>query len=66
VKLDRSAKVTDALDAARAAPVITVLGQHRKNPDGTRHVIIPKAAGYGVTEVPDRSEPSGKRIVVEV
>ena len=52
--------------AARAAPVITVLGRHRKAPDGTRHVVIPKAAGYGITEVPDRSEPSGKRIVEEI
>jgi len=65
-KLDRSRTVAEALDNARAAPVVTVLGQHRKMPDGTRHVIIPKAAGYGVTEVPDRSEPSGKRIVEEI
>lgn len=66
VKLDRSETVADALDAARTAPVITVLGRHRKAPDGTRHVVIPKAAGYDITEVPDRSEPSGKRIVEEI
>jgi 8-oxo-dGTP pyrophosphatase MutT (NUDIX family) len=65
-KLDRSATVEQALDSARAAPVVTVLGQHRKMPDGTRHVVIPKAAGYGVTEVPDRTEPSGKRIIEEI
>jgi len=65
-KLDRSETVRDALDTARTAPVVTVLGQHRKLPDGSRRVIIPKAAGYGVTEVPDRSEPSGKRIVEEI
>lgn len=65
-KLDRSRTVAEALDRARNEPVVTVLGQHRKMPDGTRHVVIPKAAGYGVTEVPDRSEPSGKRIVVEI
>ncbi len=65
-KLDRSPTVAEALDRARDEPVVTVLGQHRKMPDGSRHVIIPKAAGYGVTEVPDRSEPGGKRIVVEV
>jgi hypothetical protein len=35
-------------------------------PDGERHVVIPKAAGYGITEVPDRSEPNGKRIVEEI
>ena len=65
-KLDRSRTVAEALDRARNEPVVTVLGQHRKMPDGTRHVVIPKAAGYGVTEVPDRSEPGGKRIVVEI
>lgn len=65
-KLDRSRTVAEALDRARGEPVVTVLGQHRKMPDGTRHVLIPKAAGYGVTEVPDRSEPSGKRIVEEI
>jgi 8-oxo-dGTP pyrophosphatase MutT (NUDIX family) len=66
IKLDRSKTVEEALDAARAAPVITVLGQHRVTPEGERHVVIPKAAGYGVTEVPDRTEPSGKRIVEEI
>lgn len=66
MKLDRSKTVADALEAARNEPVITVLGQHRVMPDGTRHVVIPKAAGYGITEVPDRSEPSGKRIVEEI
>lgn len=66
VKLDRSKTVADALEAARNEPVITVLGQHRVKPDGTRHVVIPRAAGYGITEVPDRSEPSGKRIVEEI
>lgn len=66
VKLDRSETVDVALNAARAEPVITILGQHRVMPDGTRHVVIPKAAGYGVSEVPDRSEPSGKRIVEEI
>lgn len=65
-KLDRSRTVAEALDRARGEPVVTVLGQHRKLPDGTRHVLIPKAAGYGITEVPDRSEPGGKRIVVEI
>ena len=65
-KLDRSRTVAEALDAARASTVVTVLGQHRKMPDGTRHVLIPKAAGYGITEVPDRSEPSGKRIIEEI
>lgn len=66
VKLDRSKTVEAALEAARNEPVITVLGQHRVKPDGTRHVVIPRAAGYGITEVPDRSEPSGKRIVEEI
>jgi len=66
VKLDRNKTVDEALEAARNEPVITVLGQHRVMPDGTRHVVIPKTAGYGVTEVPDRSEPSGKRIVEEI
>jgi 8-oxo-dGTP pyrophosphatase MutT (NUDIX family) len=66
MKLDRSKTVEAALDAARKAPVVTVLGQHRVTPDGERHVVIPKAAGYGITEVPDRSEPNGKRIVEEI
>jgi 8-oxo-dGTP pyrophosphatase MutT (NUDIX family) len=66
VKLDRSKTVADALETARNEPVITVLGQHRVKPDGTRHVVIPRAAGYGITEVPDRSEPGGKRIVEEI
>jgi 8-oxo-dGTP pyrophosphatase MutT (NUDIX family) len=49
-KLARSACVTDAITAARAAPVVTVLPQGTRLPDGRRLLRIPAEAGYGGSE----------------
>jgi len=47
-KLGRSASVADALAAARAAPVVTVLPQVEMV-EGGRYIRIPEEAGYGTT-----------------
>ena len=48
-KFGRSATVADALAAARAAPVVTVMPRGRKV-EGGRKLRIPAGAGYGLTE----------------
>ena len=48
-KFGRSATVADALDAARASPVVTVMPRGQKV-EGGRRLEIPAAAGYGLTE----------------
>ena len=48
-KFGRSATVTEALGAARSAPVVTVMPRGRKV-EGGRRLRIPAAAGYGLTE----------------
>ncbi len=48
-KFGRSATVADALRAARAAPVVTVMPSGRKV-EGGRRLRIPARAGYGLTE----------------
>ena len=48
-KFGRSATVADALAAARAAPVVTVMPSGRKV-EGGRKLRIPAGAGYGLTE----------------
>ena len=48
-KFGRSASVADALAAARAAPVVTVMPRGRKV-EGGRRLRIPASAGYGLTE----------------
>ena len=47
-KFGRSATVDDALAAARAAPVVTVMPRGKKV-EGGRRLEIPAAAGYGLT-----------------
>ncbi|MCG8548272.1 MAG: NUDIX domain-containing protein [Alphaproteobacteria bacterium] len=64
-KLDESRTVTEALDRARGEQVVCVLGQREKGPDGRMQMILPRDAGYDITEVPDPSDPSGKRNVVQ-
>ena len=49
VKFGRSATVREALAAARAAPVVTVMPRGEKV-DGGRRLRIPAEAGYGFTE----------------
>ncbi len=65
LKLNKSATVAEALDRARSDEVVTVLGQHSVGEDGVRRLLLPKAAGYDITEMPDPTEPSGKRIVIQ-
>ncbi len=65
LKLTTSATVAEALDRARGDEVVTVLGQHSVGEDGVRRLLLPKAAGYDITEMPDPTEPSGKRIVIQ-
>ena len=48
-KFGRSAAVADALAAARAAPVVTVMPRGQKV-EGGRRLRIPAGAGYGLTE----------------
>ena len=48
-KFGRSATVAGALDAARTAPVVTVMPRGRKV-EGGRKLQIPAGAGYGLTE----------------
>lgn len=48
-KFGQSATVADALAAARAAPVVTVMPSGRKV-EGGRKLRIPAGAGYGLTE----------------
>ena len=48
-KFGRSASVADALAAARATPVVTVMPRGKKV-EGGRRLRIPAAAGYGLTE----------------
>ncbi len=50
-KLARSQTVAEAVQAARASRVVTVLPQVRNLPDGSRLIRIPEEAGYGVSEV---------------
>ena len=47
-KFGRSATVAEALDAARASPVVTVMPRGRKI-EGGRRLQIPAEAGYGLT-----------------
>jgi 8-oxo-dGTP pyrophosphatase MutT (NUDIX family) len=49
-KLSRSATVVEAMEAARASTVVTVLPRSRKIDDKRRHLIIPIEAGYGASE----------------
>ena len=50
-KLGRSGRVADAIAAARAAPVVTVLPQIEERA-GERVMVIPAEAGYDVTVAP--------------
>lgn len=50
-KLAKSRSVRDAVQAARASRVVTVLPQVSNLPDGSRLIRIPEEAGYGASEV---------------
>jgi 8-oxo-dGTP pyrophosphatase MutT (NUDIX family) len=50
-KLGRSDRVADALQAARSAPIVTVLPRVEERPGG-RTLVIPAEAGYDVVEAP--------------
>ena len=50
-KLAGSATVADAVAAARASAIVTVMPKVRRNPDGSRTLQIPAEAGYGVSEL---------------
>lgn len=50
-KLARSHTVAEAVQAARASRVVTVVPQVRNLPDGSRLIRIPEEAGYGTGEV---------------
>ena len=63
-KLNRSATVVEALERARGEQVVTILGRHEKGPDGGARMILPRDSGYDITEVPDRNDPTGRRLVV--
>jgi len=63
-KLNRSRTVAQALERARNERIVTILGQHEKGPEGDTRVVLPKDAGFDLTEVPDPNEPSGRRLVV--
>jgi 8-oxo-dGTP pyrophosphatase MutT (NUDIX family) len=56
VRLAASASVASALDAARAAPVVTVCPENLKRPEGT-FFRIPEAAGYGAGEISSAGIP---------
>jgi 8-oxo-dGTP pyrophosphatase MutT (NUDIX family) len=49
--LSHSNTVSAALNAAATRPIVTVLPELVETPEG-RKLLIPEAAGYGVTEVP--------------
>jgi 8-oxo-dGTP pyrophosphatase MutT (NUDIX family) len=57
-RLSQSATVAEAVAAARAASVVTVMPKVRRNPDGSRTLQIPAEAGYGVSEL---FIPAGER-----
>ena len=63
-KLAQSDTVAEALERARGETVVTILGQHEKGPDGGTRMILPKDSGYDITEVPDKNDPTGRRLVV--
>jgi 8-oxo-dGTP pyrophosphatase MutT (NUDIX family) len=50
-KLARSATVDEAVTAARAAAVVTVMPKVTRNADGSRSLQIPPDAGYGMSEL---------------
>lgn len=52
VRLAESADSAQAIDGARSQSVFTVRPRIESRSDGTRMVIIPAEAGYGVTEYP--------------
>lgn len=65
IKLAESRTVADALDRARGEDVVTVLGQHSVGEDGIRRLLLPRAAGYAIDEMPDPTAPGGRRIVIQ-
>ena len=60
-KLGRHTSSTQAMDAARASRVVTVMTKHERTGDGKRYVRIPLEADYGgdVFEVIDSESAGG-------
>jgi 8-oxo-dGTP pyrophosphatase MutT (NUDIX family) len=50
-KLARYASVAEAIAAARASPIVTVMPQVERLAEGRRRLTIPAEAGYGVSEI---------------
>ncbi len=51
-KLGRCTKVADAMTAAQAKPIVTVLPTVRKNDDGVPMLTLPAEADYDIVEAP--------------
>jgi 8-oxo-dGTP pyrophosphatase MutT (NUDIX family) len=60
IKLGRSRTVAEALAAARASPIITVMPVLAETPDGMV-LRIPLEAGYGISEISTRGLPRANR-----
>jgi len=56
-KLGRSRTVADALAAARAEPVVTVLPRLERDDSGRRRMVLPAEAGYDLSWAPIESLP---------
>lgn len=57
-KLAVSTTVVEAVAAARASSIVTVMPKVQRNPDGSRTLQIPAEAGYGLSEM---FIPAGER-----
>ena len=57
-KLARYATVAEAMAAARASPVVTVMPQVERLSGGRRRLRIPAEAGYGVSEIVVTAPPA--------
>ena len=62
-KLGRSSTVDEALAAAAASPIVTVLPRTEKDAEGTRFIVLPEEAGYDTVrarvDAPGARMPAG-------
>jgi len=62
-KLGRSSTVDEALAAAAASPIVTVLPRTEKDAEGNRFIVLPKEAGYDTVrarvDAPGAQMPAG-------
>ncbi|MDB5415652.1 MAG: hydrolase [Rubritepida sp.] len=58
LRLARHGNVTEALEAARAAPVVTVMPEPISDGNGGTLLRIPEAAGYGASIFPAKDRPA--------